>query len=81
MLSAMTASTGADGTCTHAERRQRERDAVRDGERGDRLHQQAHAAHDEHQREHEEQMIDAKEDVLDAQPEVSARRRSRGFLA
>ena len=48
----------------HPERRERERDAMRDGERGNRFHEQTHAAHDEDQRENEEQMVDAEENVL-----------------
>ena len=45
--SAITASTGADGTWTIPERRQRQRDAVRDGERRDGLHQLPCPARDE----------------------------------
>ncbi len=40
MLSAITASTGACGTCDEAKRRGGKRQAVRDREGGDRLDQQ-----------------------------------------
>ena len=60
-----------------AERRRRERDAVRDRERGDGLDQFPAAARDDQQRQHEQQMIDAAEDVLDAEHQVGADDRQR----
>ena len=65
-----------------AERRRREREAVRDGEGGDGLHQPPAAARDDEQREDEQQMVDAREDVLDAEHDVRAgdlQRARRGF--
>ena len=56
-----------------AERGDRQRDAVRDGERGDRLHQHPAVADDEQQAEHEEQVVDAEQDVLDAEAQVAER--------
>ena len=53
-----------------AERRRDERDAVRDGECGDRGDDALAAAHDQQQRQHEQQVIDAAEDVLDAEHEI-----------
>ena len=50
-----------------------ERDAVRDRERGHRLHQPPRPARDDEQRQHEQQMIDAEQDVLDAELEIDAR--------
>ncbi len=55
------------------ERRDGERDAVRERERGDGLHQHPSIGDDEQQTEHEEQMIDAEQDVLDAEPNVVER--------
>ena len=78
----MTASTGGCGTCTKPSVARREREAVREGERGDGLHQPPAAARDDQQREHEQQMVDAGQDVLDAEHGVSAgdlQRARRGF--
>ena len=72
-LSAMVASTGACGTCTQPERRRRERDAVRDGERRDGRDESPPVADQEQQAEHEQQVIDAEQDVLDAEHEVGLR--------
>ena len=47
-----------------------ERDAVRDGESGDRQDELPRIRCDQDQREHEEKMIDAEQDVLDAEREV-----------
>src|SRR6185369_9453305 len=56
-----------------AERRQRERDTVGQGERGDRFEQQSPAlAHDEEQPKHKQEVVNAQQDVLDAEHEVSA---------
>ena len=60
---------GVEGRRRHrgvAERRDRERDAVRERERGDRLHEHPRRAHDQEQTEHEQQVVDAQQDVLDA---------------
>ena len=57
-----------------AERRQRERDAVRDGKGGDRLYEPPVPCSDEEQSQHEEQMIEAEKDVLDAEFEISGGR-------
>jgi len=66
-----------------AERRQRERDTVGQGERGDRFEQQSPAlAHDEEQPKHKQEVVNAQQDVLDAEHEVSAGDRQcarRGF--
>ena len=77
MLSAIVASTGADGTCTKPSVASASvmlcamvNAVIVFTSNGD-------AAHDEHEREHEKQMIDAEENVLDAEDEISARRRSR----
>ena len=71
MLSAMTASTGACGTCTKAQRCRGQGQAVRDRERGDGADQTSPAAVDENQQgQHEEQVIDSEENVLDSQVEV-----------
>ena len=58
------------------ERAQRERNAVRDGERGDGPHQPPVEAHEKQQRQHEQQVVDAAQDVLDAEHAVG-----RGDLA
>jgi hypothetical protein len=65
-----------------AERRGRERQAVRDREGGDGGDEPAAAAHDQEQGEHEQQMVDAAEDVLDAEHQVGAGdlHRARGGL-
>ena len=60
-----------------AERRQRERDRVRQREGGDRRDQHPQVRHDEDQREHEQQMVVAEQDVLDAVHEVGARNGER----
>ncbi len=76
---------GLDGRLRHmdqAERRGRERQAVRDREGGDGLHQPPAAARDDEQREDEQQMVDARQDVLDAEHSISAgdlQRTRRGF--
>ena len=49
-----------------AQSRQRERDRVRHGERGDRRDQHPQVRHDQDQREHEQQVVVAEQDVLDA---------------
>ena len=67
MLSAIVASTGACGDVHETERRGRERDAVRHGERRDCRHEPAPAADQEQQPEHEQQVVDAEQDVLDAE--------------
>ena len=52
---------------THdAERRQGERDRVRERERRHREHERPRVAHDQHQRQHEQQVVVAEQDVLDA---------------
>ena len=53
-----------------AERGHRQRDAVRQRERGDRLHQHPAVAHDQQQPQHEQQVVDAEQDVLDAEAQV-----------
>ncbi len=53
-----------------AQRRGDERDAVRDGERGDGEEDSFAAADDQQQRQHEQQVIHAAEDVLDAEHQV-----------
>ena len=63
-----------------AERGDRQRDAVRDGEGGDRLHQRPSVADDQQQAEHEEQMVDAEQDVLDAEAHVAERPLPAGRL-
>ena len=50
-----------------AERRGRKREAVRDREGGDGLHQAPAAARDDEQRQDEQQMVNASQDVLNPQ--------------
>ena len=70
MLSAITASTGAGRHVDYPSVASAERDAVRDRERGHRLHQPPGPARDDEQGQHEQQMIDTRQDVLDAEREI-----------
>ena len=54
-----------------AERRDRQRDAVGQGEGRDRLHQRPAVGDDQHQAEDEEQVVDAEQDVLHAELHVA----------
>lgn len=64
---AIAASTGADGRWMKpSQRRQPQGDAMRHGERGDRLDQPPTAAHNEQKGQHKREMIDPRQDVLDA---------------
>ena len=72
MLSAITASTGADGTWT--------KPSVASASvmlcamvKAVTVFTSSQSARDEEQRQHEEQMIDAEQDVLDAEPEIERR--------
>jgi hypothetical protein len=56
-----------------AERRDRERDAVRHRERGDRLDQHPSSGNDQQQPQHEQQVVRAEQDVADAFARVSER--------
>ena len=66
-----------DRIAQETQRRQRERDAVAQRERGDRPHQAPPARDQQQQPEHEQQVIDAAEDVPDAHPHVIDRDRQR----
>ncbi len=80
MLSAMIASTGAEGTCTKPSVASASVMLCAMVNAVIVFTSKPDAAHDEHEREDEEQVIDPEEDVLHAEHEVTARRRSRGFL-
>ena len=73
MLSAMAALSGGSGRARVPERGDRQRDAVGDGERRDRLHQHPAVADDQQQAQHEQQVVDAEQDVLDAEAHVPER--------
>ena len=72
MLKAIAAFSGSAGTSAYAERGDGERDAVGDGEGGDRLHQHPAVADDQQQAEHEQQVIGTEQDVPDALDDVGA---------
>ena len=73
MLSAIAALSGGSGRARVAERRDRERDAVREREGRDRLHERPAVGHDQQQAQHEQQVVDAEQDVLDAELDVAER--------
>ena len=60
------------------EDRERERDAVRDGERGHGRHEPARPWDDQHEAEHEEEVVDPENDVLDPEEEEHAASRTIG---
>ena len=78
MLSAMVASTGGRRQPEEPRRGQRQRQAVRRGERGDRLPQPPPRRRQQHQRQHERQVVEPGQDVLDAEAQVRARDGARG---
>ena len=66
MLSAIAGSMICAGGVTRFERRQRQRDAVRDGERGDDQRQPPDRAAEQQQSDQEQQMVGPDQDVVDA---------------
>ena len=79
MESAIAALSGGSGALGVAERRDRQRDAVGDGEDGDRLQQHPAVGDDQQQAEHEQQVVDAEQDVLDAELQVGERPLGAGW--
>src|ERR1700756_1011440 len=58
----------------------RQRDAVRQRERGDRGEKLAEPPYQQKQTQHEQQVIDAEQDMLDPEPDMAAQHHQRSWL-